>query len=266
MSFNRYIALSILISVVIHLLLIGLLAIIPPDQKTGPSVFDINLVDPLDVIPIPPVKTYRPELKERSTPLPDYNHRRPPDNKLSPDTMHGEDSISTPPASNAKSSEGSGSSENGDSQLQNDAPLSEMPGDSSALSRSQLFDKNILEKSAKNASPPEKKGLTFDDGEFKHRGYMKMLTQKIEGIWVYPKEAARLGISGDLDIDFVIKKDGKLGKVEVVRTSGFRDLDKAAVKALKDAEPFWPLPKDWEKEDLEIKGHFIYILGGTLML
>ena len=66
--------------------------------------------------------------------------------------------------------------------------------------------------------------------------------------------------------NFVIKKDGKLGKVEVVRTSGFRDLDKAAVKALKDAEPFWPLPKDWEKEDLEIKGHFIYILGGTLML
>ena len=95
---------------------------------------------------------------------------------------------------------------------------------------------------------------------------MNTLRKKIESIWVYPPEAARLGISGDLYIDFVIKKDGKLGNIDVVRTSGFRDLDKAAIKALKDAEPFWPLPEDWENDDLEIKGHFIYILGNPLML
>jgi len=93
-----------------------------------------------------------------------------------------------------------------------------------------------------------------------------MLKEKIEGIWIYPPEAARLGISGDLYINFVIKRDGKLGEVEVVRTSGFRELDKAAVKALKDAEPFWPLPEDWEKEDLEIKGHFIYIISDAIAL
>lgn len=247
-------------------MLIGLLAVTQPDRKTGLSVFDIDLVAPLDAPPLPPVKAERPKLSKEKSPLPDYNHPRPPDNKISPDTMHGEDSVSTPPASNAKSSGDSGGSENGDSHLLKDAPLSAMPDDSSASIRSRLFDKDTIEKFAKNASPPEKKGLTFDVGEFKHRGYMKMLTQKIESIWIYPKEAARLGISGDLYIDFVIKKDGKLGKIEVVRPSGFRELDKAAVKALKDAEPFWPLPEDWEKEDLEIKGHFIYILGGTLML
>lgn len=242
-----------------------MLAVTQPDRKTGPSVFDINLVDPLDALPIPPVNAERPKLSREISPLPYYNRSRLPD-KLSPETMHGEDSISTPPVSNAKSSGGSGSSENGDSQLLKDAPLSAMPDDSSASIRSRLFDKDTIEKFAKNASPSEKKGLTFDDGEFKHRGYMRMLTQKIESIWVYPPEAARLGISGDLYINFVIKRDGKLGEIEIVRTSGFRDLDKAAVKALKDAEPFWPLPDDWEKDDLEIKGHFIYILGNTLML
>lgn len=247
-------------------MLIGLLAVIQPDQNTGLSVFDIDLIDPLDALPLPTLKAERPKLSREKSPLPDYNRHRPPDNRLSPETMHGEDSISTPPASNAKSSEGSGSSENGDSHLQKDAPLSALPDDSSASMRSRLFDRDTIEKFAKNASPPEKKGLTFDVGEFKHRGYMRMLTQKIESIWVYPPEAARLGISGDLYIDFVIKKDGKLGKIEVVRTSGFMELDKAAIKALKDAEPFWPLPANWEKDDLEIKGHFIYILGGTLML
>jgi len=233
-----------------------LLAVTQPDQKTGLSVFDINLVDPLDALPLPPVKAERPKPSRKISPLPD----------LSPEAMHGEDSVSMPPASNAKSSGGPGSSEKGDSQLQKDAPLSEMPGDSPASMMPRLFDRDTIEKFAKNASPPDKKGLTFDIGEFKHRGYMRMLTQKIESIWVYPPEAARLGISGDLYIDFVIKKDGKLGKIEVVRTSGFRDLDKAAVKALKDAEPFWPLPEDWEKDDLEIKGRFMYILGGALML
>lgn len=251
-------------------MLISLLAVTQPDRKTGLSVFDIDLVDPLDAPPLPPVKAERPELKERRAPLSDYIHRRPPDNKISPDTMHGEDSLSTPPASNAKSSGGPGGSENSDPPLLKDAPLSAMPGDSSASIRSRLFDKDTIEKFAKNASPPEKKGFDFDAGEFagelKHIGYMRRMKEKIESIWVYPPDAARLGISGDLYIDFVIKKDGKLGKIEVVRTSGFRELDKAAVKALKDAEPFWPLPEDWEKEDLEIKGHFIYILGGTLVL
>lgn len=237
-----------------------------PDRKNGLSVFDINLVGPIDALPTPPVKAERLKPSREQSPLPYYNRPRLPDNKLSPETMYGEDTTSTPPASNAKSSGGSGSSEMGDSQLQRDEPLSAMPDDSSALRRSRLFDRDTIEKFAKNATPPEKKGLTFDVGEFKHRGYMRMMKEKIESIWVYPKEAARLGISGDLFINFVIRKDGKLGDIEVVRTSGFRDLDKAAVKALKDAEPFWPLPEDWEKDDLEIKGHFIYILGGTLML
>lgn len=244
-----------------------MLAVTQPDRKTSLSVFDIDLVDPLDALPLPPVKAERPKLSREKSPLPDYNRSRLSDNKLPPESMHGEESISTLMSKKApKSSEGSGSSENGNSHLQKDAPLSAMPDDSPASRRSRLFDRDTIEKFAKNASPPEKKGLTFDVGEFKHRGYMRMMKEKIESIWVYPKEAARLGISGDLYINFVIKKDGKLGEIEVVRTSGFSALDKAAVKALKDAEPFWPLPEDWEKDDLEINGHFIYILGGTLML
>ena len=54
--------------------------------------------------------------------------------------------------------------------------------------------------------------------------------------------------------------------LELVRTSGYRDFDEAAIKALKDGQPYWPLPDDWEKDELEINGHFIYVFGSTYVM
>ena len=51
--------------------------------------------------------------------------------------------------------------------------------------------------------------------------------------------------------------------MELVRTSGYRSLDEAAMKALKDAAPYWPLPEDWKEEELTVKGHFIYSIYGV---
>jgi protein TonB len=125
-----------------------------------------------------------------------------------------------------------------------------------------LFDREVIEKYASKVPQPEK-DLTFNTSELKHRGYMRILKEKIESIWKYPKDAVRQNRSGDLYIMFTIKRNGELGDVEILRTSGHRSLDMAAMKALKDAEPFWPLPDDWQKDSLEIKGHFIYIYGRT---
>lgn len=136
-------------------------------------------------------------------------------------------------------------------------PVAERP-------KSFLFDKETIEKFAKKS--PQEKELTFDTSELKHRGYMRMLKDKIESIWKYPHKAARQGIAGDLYIKFSIKKDGRLGEVELMRTSGHKDLDEAAMKAIKDAEPYWPLPEDWDKDTLEITGHFIYLIGGGYMM
>ena len=130
--------------------------------------------------------------------------------------------------------------------------------------KSFLFDKETIEKYAqKNTEEAkgEKKGLTFDAPELQHRGYMKKLKEKIESIWKYPEEAARRGMSGDLYIKFSIHKDGSLGEIELIRTSGYSDFDKAAIKALKDAAPYWPLPDDVKEGELSITGHFIYVFG-----
>lgn len=133
------------------------------------------------------------------------------------------------------------------------------------IPKSFLFDKKTIEKYAQKSIKGEK-GLTFDVPEFHHRGYMRMLKDKIERIWRYPKAAARRRISGDLYIKFSINRDGSLGDVELVRTSGYKDLDKAAMDALKNAEPYWPLPEDWKEDQLSITGHFIYLIGRTFVL
>lgn len=134
------------------------------------------------------------------------------------------------------------------------------------LPKGGLFDKEVVERLAKKEREinPDR-GITFDTKELRYHSYMMRLKERIEGIWRYPPEAAAKGIYGDLYIRFTIKKDGRLGNVELLRTSGYRDLDDAALKALKDAEPFWPLPEEWKKDELFITGHFIYSLYGTYL-
>lgn len=148
------------------------------------------------------------------------------------------------------------------------APSRAMPfippgtGFSFPLKRDNLFDSEVIMKSAEKDALKEKKSLTFDTKEFKYYGYMQRLKEKVENLWKYPSEAAEKGIYGDLFIDFTIKKDGTLGSVQLVRTSGHRILDETAINALKEAAPFWPLPEEWKQDALTIRGHFIYAFYG----
>jgi periplasmic protein TonB len=138
------------------------------------------------------------------------------------------------------------------------------PGKREATIREKLFDRGIIGDTALKGEGGKKKDdtLTFDTRDYRYAGYMRKLKEKIESIWQYPPEAARKGIYGDLKINFTIKKDGRLGSVELVRTSGNKMLDDAALKALKDGEPYWPIPDDWDMESYTVPGHFFYTIYG----
>lgn len=130
--------------------------------------------------------------------------------------------------------------------------------------KEKLFDKDIIGRLAQKQREEKKtdSGITFDTKEFQYYGYLQRLKEKIEGIWKYPSEAAERGLYGDLYIRFTIKKNGKLGAIELVRTSGHKSLDDAAIRALKDAEPYWPIPDELEKDGFTITGHFVYSMYG----
>ncbi|MGO9611877.1 MAG: energy transducer TonB [Dissulfurispiraceae bacterium] len=131
--------------------------------------------------------------------------------------------------------------------------------------REKLFDPDILAKLAEPGRGGKKpdSSITFDSADMQYYGYMQRLKEKIEGIWRYPSSAAERGLAGDLYIKFTIKKNGRLGAVELERTSGYRDLDDAAIKALRDADPYWPIPNEWQKDAFTITGHFVYTLHGV---
>lgn len=127
---------------------------------------------------------------------------------------------------------------------------------------------NDLERLAKLQGPApsgKEKGITLNTDEFKYISYLQRLKNRIEFKWRYPEVASLNRLEGDLYIRFSILKNGRLGMADLIRSSGYRVLDEAALQALRDSDPFWPLPKDWDLEELIITGHFIYYLGGVYL-
>ncbi|HKZ56688.1 MAG TPA: TonB family protein [Thermodesulfovibrionales bacterium] len=131
--------------------------------------------------------------------------------------------------------------------------------------KEKLFDSNIIGDIAKKEikkEENEERTFSFNVKELRYLAYLRRLKERIENIWIYPPDAATRGIYGDLVIKFTIKKNGSLGVAELVRTSGHKSLDDAALRALKEAEPFWPIPDEWGMEAYTIEGHFIYTIYG----
>ncbi len=216
-----------------------------PPQRSSP------LIESIPSVPAPKTEDTRPEVAEEG-----MSEESVPSTSLSP---------SPPvPAPSSPSQERPGGSES--------KHLTQKPLKPQYLSREKLFDRNIIgdlaqRESEKELRESEKKGkkgksLTLDAKNYKFLIYNKRLKERIESIWIYPHQEASRGIYGDLIIRFTIKKNGTLGAVELVRTSGHQNLDTAAMKALKDGEPYWPLPDEWGMDAYTIVGHFVYTIYG----
>jgi len=282
MTINHYISLSI----VIHLLFFWYFGMTELTESE-PRVFDVNIVNPADMISdsdsekeiIPKQRQVKKDSVPARKPVIIKRRRRPVDidNSVKPDVVFGE-------GLGEAQKEFRGTEMKGDSEKPKglDSGIAEkeaessgtngndLPGiDGPALSpRDFLFDKKTIEKYANRGT---REGVGVQDGrgamfyapEFKNRAYMRMLKDRIESIWKYPEEAARNRLTGDLYVKFSIRKNGEIDKIELVRTSGYTVLDEAVIHTLKKAAPYWPLPENYDREVLEITGHFIYILGST---
>lgn len=91
--------------------------------------------------------------------------------------------------------------------------------------------------------------------------YAQQVRSQIERHKIYPDLARRLDMSGDVEISYVINRQGKLISVKVTTTSGSAVLDKAAVQAVRTAI-FPVMPSDaWrEKMLMKFKTKLVYSL------
>jgi periplasmic protein TonB len=108
--------------------------------------------------------------------------------------------------------------------------------------------------------------IPLDSPDPKYQDYFKILRERIQSKWTYPREAGDRGIGGSLLIEFHIAKDGRLAYLEVRRSSGLEILDEYAVNAIKLAQPFPPVPDNLAKQVLPINGNFVYqIIDNSLV-
>ena len=100
---------------------------------------------------------------------------------------------------------------------------------------------------------PRHKYLNARTQEYKYASYMDAWRAKVErvGNLNYPEQAKRQGIAGSLVLDVAIKLDGSLQGVQVLRSSGQKVLDDAAVRIVELAAPYAPLPPDM-RTDIDI--------------
>lgn len=88
------------------------------------------------------------------------------------------------------------------------------------------------------------KYISANTREYLFASYMQAWVDKVEriGNLNYPDEARRKGLSGELVLDVAIGQDGRVEEIVIMKPSGYQVLDDAAIRIVKLAAPFAPLP------------------------
>lgn len=80
--------------------------------------------------------------------------------------------------------------------------------------------------------------------------FKAIVGEKIRSKVKYPQNCRRLGIEGSVRVKFEVNSGGTVSAVEIAGSSGNRDIDAAAVAAVKEGEPFLPYPRDISRKSL----------------
>lgn len=88
--------------------------------------------------------------------------------------------------------------------------------------------------------------------------YFDSIKRDIELVWEYPEPALAHGLQGKLILEFTVSGNGHVEKIRLIRSSGFSVLDNEAIRAIKSASPFHPIPPWIMRSRLEIIASFEY--------
>jgi periplasmic protein TonB len=107
-------------------------------------------------------------------------------------------------------------------------------------------------------------GVSLDTKELKYLSYFAHIKRRIERVWTYPPDAVSNSLQGQLHLKFVLRRSGQVKVVELLRSSGYKVLDKEAWDAVVNAGPFESFPPTIPDEELHITARFTYVLDETV--
>jgi len=136
------------------------------------------------------------------------------------------------------------------------------------LGRIPLLSGEDLEKYAQVRSSDQQSssggGVSLDTKEIKYLSYFAHIKRRIEQVWTYPPGAIANGLQGQLHLKFTLRNDGQVKTVELLRSSGYKVLDKEAWDAVVNAGPFGAFPPTIPDDELHITARFTYVLDETV--
>ena len=102
------------------------------------------------------------------------------------------------------------------------------------------------------AKRPRRKFVSANTREYEFASYMRGWVARVErvGNLNYPDEARRRNLHGQLVMTVAVRRDGTVERIDVIQPSGFPVLDDAAIRTVRLAEPFAPLPETKEAVDV----------------
>lgn len=118
----------------------------------------------------------------------------------------------------------------------------------------------ILSELAKKEVSNVKEGedeVNIEAMKFKYYSYFYKFKRLLYQVWEYPMKSIYNGEEGVVRIRFSILREGTITNVRIVESSGYPDLDSAAVKALKTMKGV-PLPESYKLNILHVDGYFAY--------
>ncbi len=116
------------------------------------------------------------------------------------------------------------------------------------------------EEEAKPEPKPEPRAEPKIDKTAIQNEYVSKVRSKIYAAKFYPEQAKRSEREGTVKVQFAISASGAVSGISVSASSGFAELDNAAVQAVKNAGPFGEIPPELGKSTLNVSISLKYTL------
>jgi TonB family protein len=91
--------------------------------------------------------------------------------------------------------------------------------------------------------------------------YITAVRVRIASKWIYPPKAVQFKIGGTVSVEFTLLRDGSLGAITILKSSGWPILDEDIVRVIKSAAPFPKFPTTMPQSKIVISGKYNYDLN-----
>lgn len=81
--------------------------------------------------------------------------------------------------------------------------------------------------------------------------WMRQVSERVRQFFYYPGAALATRTTGVVMMRFGVRRDGRIDKLEVARSSGNEGLDQAAIDILQKAQPLPPIPDRMQRDRVE---------------